>query len=271
MEYKQFLPGPLLSAHVKCYWTLESGEEIMPTEREKIFPDGCTELIFHYGDLFKKHHNDRLFEYQPRSFLHGQLKQFAEIEASGKIGIFAVRFHPHGLHHFLNMDLHEITGQNVAPGDFWKKEGEVLEDKILHAAGARQRIEIIENFLLARLSKTKSRSDFTDYCVRQILQSNAAISIDKLAKDSGVSRRHLERKFITKVGLTPKLFSRIVRFQNAITRIEQGDFSNLTYLSLENGFYDQSHFIHDFKAFTGISPKLYFSEKLEFARHLIAE
>ena len=81
-----------------------------------------------------------------------------------------------------------------------------------------------------------------------------------------VGPRHLERRFLKAVGLPQKAFSRIVRFNNALKLIEQKDFSTFSNVAYDGGFYDQAHFIRDFKDLTGLNPKQYFSENLEMVK-----
>lgn len=264
MHYQTYIPHPLLSGYVKCYWCLET-ESSVPLSKERVFPDGCTELIFHYGDLFKKYTGNTA-AVQPRSFIHGQIRSFIEIEASGKTGIFSVRFHPNGLRAFTPVDISETTGEHVSIHHFWGRAGRELEDKILHAATHAQRVQLIDAFLLGRL-KVDPDDRLIDHCVQTIIQSQGNVSIEELATKMYIGRRQLERRFVAGVGLSPKLLSRITRFQNVLGLIENKQFSSLTQLAYEGGFYDQAHFIKDFREFTGLNPRQYFSANLEMAKY----
>ncbi len=95
----------------------------------------------------------------------------------------------------------------------------------------------------------------------EIIRAKGQTSIDSLIRNIGISGRQLERKFNRLVGLTPKTFSRILRFQNVLNLLNRNHFQVLTTLGLECGFYDQAHFIHEFKEFTGQSPTAYFSKE----------
>ncbi len=95
MNYQVFDPCKDLSTLVKCYWTLESPIEDNP-ERQTIVPDGCMEMIFHYGDLYKQYVENGNHILQPKCFVIGQLSRPLEIEPIGEIGIFSVRFYPEG-------------------------------------------------------------------------------------------------------------------------------------------------------------------------------
>ncbi|MNS77325.1 DNA-binding transcriptional activator FeaR [compost metagenome] len=150
------------------------------------------------------------------------------------------------------------------------KEGSLLEEDMNRCQSNEERITVIENFLESKLENALNNDDI-ERCVEEIIQLDGMISIEKLTKDLNTGKRHLERKFLSNVGLSLKLFSRIIRFNNALQLIENKDFRNFTNVAHDGGFYDQAHFIKDFKYFTGLNPKQYFSENLEMAKYFNLE
>lgn len=265
MHYQTYIPHPLLRRYIKCYWSLDADAQ-NTLSREKVFPDGCTELIFHYGDLFRKYAAGET-GFQPRSFIHGQISSFIELEASGRTGIFSVRFHPNGLKAFVPFAISATTGEYAGIGDCWGKAGRELEDRMLNAASQVERVQLVNNFLLHRLNATQE-DQLIGHCVDTITRAQGNIHIEQLAAELYISRRQLEKRFVTSVGLSPKQFSRITRFQSVLALIGQRQFSSLTDLAYEGGFYDQAHFIKDFKTFTGLNPRQYFSANLGMAKQL---
>lgn len=271
MHYQTYLPHPSLSKYIRCYWTLDIMAMPPATYPERIFPDGCTELIFHYGDVFRKQTATRQSDIQPRSFVHGQIKSFIEIEATGRTGMLAVRFTPSGLKAFTPHNVNTVTGEHVPVADFWGKEGDALEDRVLNAATNEQRIRLVERFLLRKLTQVPSPDPLAGLCTAEIIRTNGNVNIDQLADSLHIGRRHLERRVTAHVGLPPKLLARIIRFQHALQLIEQGRSDNLTMVGYESGFYDQAHFIKDFRTFTGLHPRQYFAEDLLLTRHFSFE
>ncbi|MFT3827502.1 MAG: helix-turn-helix transcriptional regulator [Chitinophagaceae bacterium] len=267
MLYQNYTPSPALAAYIRCYWSLEAEGTGLSAERDRIFPDGCMELIFHYGDQYKKYHTTDNADLQPHSFIHGQLTGFMEIEATGNTGIFSVRFHPGGLRPFIPFGLDEITDTYISIKDCWNKEGDILEDRMLNAVSNAERINILESFLLQKLATRHSYNPVIDQCVKTIIHHHGNITVDQLATSMHIGRRHLERQFIAQVGLSPKLLARITRFQQVLNIIESNQHHNLTSVAHQGGFYDQAHFIKDFKEFTGLNPKQYFSEELVLAKY----
>lgn len=264
MEYNAYIPQGPLAKYIQRYWTLENDDVSTPT-RDRIFPDGCIELIFNYGDRFKKYEGDRA-NWQPESFIHGQLKQYIEIERTGIVGIFSVRFRPHGLRPFVSFAVNKATEREMPVTDLWGEAGNRLAQDIALADTTEERIRLAEAFLEQRLDASVDKNDTVHQCVERIESHMGLVSIDRLAADLCVGRRHLERKFVEHVGISPKLFARIIRFNRVLHLIEEKTENNFAYLAQESGFYDQAHFIKDFKDFTGLNPGSYFSEELDLVK-----
>jgi AraC-like DNA-binding protein len=260
MVYNVYSPPAILADHVKCYWSLQAGASAI-AETERVFPDGCIELIFHCGGLFKRYMATDNPQLQPRSFIHGQLKQYMDIEATGVIDIFAVRFNPGGLQPFLAHNINTVTGLSVSLHDIWQQDGKELEDKMMNAFAGEERVKIIESFLIGKLKAAATAGNIINHSVSIILQQGGSMDIDKLAAHLNISRRQLERRFIGQVGITPKLFSRIVRFNKTLSLLNNAGNELLTSHAYKGGFADQSHFIKDFKEFTGMAPKQYFKDR----------
>lgn len=265
MEYNTYIPQGPLSKYIQRYWTLENDDVSEAPTRDRIFPDGCIELLFNYGDRFKKYEGDKAL-WQPVSFIHGQLKQFIEVERTGTVGIFSVRFRPHGLRPFVSFAVDEATDSMLPITELWGDAGDVLAQQVVSAGSTEERIRLVEDFFENRCNPSVDKNDTVHQCVERIEKSMGTISIDRLAADLCVGRRHLERKFSEHVGLGPKLFARIIRFNYVLHLIEDKAENSFAHLAQEGGFYDQAHFIKDFKDFTGLNPGSYFSEELDLVK-----
>ncbi len=267
MNFRTYPCHPSLSGIVKYYWSFEDD---FSASKQKIFADGCTELVFHYGDLFRKYTAEGRSHLQPRGFLHGQITRFIQLESTGSSGIFSIRFHPHGLRFVQPYPVSEMTDVMATPEELWDKSGRLFEDNLLNAENNTARAAIADEFLCNRLSNTRISDHLAGQGVAQILFSAGNIRISKLSETLGVSKRYLEKKFLETVGLTPKHFSRITRFQHTLRLLENGQEEKLTALALEGGFFDQPHFIRDFREFTGASPGHYFADSLRMSREIIS-
>ncbi|MGV3460098.1 MAG: DUF6597 domain-containing transcriptional factor [Flavobacterium sp.] len=270
MEYNVYEPCAELSKQVKTYWSLDGTAE-ESNGRERIFPDGCIEIIFNHRDRFRKYDSETDFHIQPPAFIHGQLKTYFELEPTGNVGIFSARLHPAGLRPFVNFDIDTFTGATLTFTDVWGDDGAKLEQALMACADNNQRVSALENFLLEKRDSLKVDNQPVEFCVDAIIDSVGAISIENVADNLGISQRQLERRFTAAVGISPKLFARITRFQNVLQLIENKAFKSFTATAYDGGFYDQAHFIKDFKDFTGLNPKQYFAENLEMVKHFTFE
>lgn len=263
MDYQTFSPRPGLSSLIKCYWTLESPGEEIP-QQQTIVPDGCMEMIFHYGDLYKQYVEDGQAVIQPRSCVFGQLTKPLVIEPTGATGIFSVRFHYEGFIPFASIPIKEMDDKAVSLDRLFGEEGMELEKNILESKTPTEKITCVEEFLLKKLDAT-AIDRVVQSTIDTILTANGQISIGELSQQTQINRRQLERKFSSAVGLSPKQLSKTIRLQSTLKLLLNKEFTSLTALAHESEFYDQAHFIKDFKEFTGLTPKEFYGENLKMS------
>lgn len=264
MNYQTFEPDQDLAAFVKCYWTLESPKEETP-EKQTIVPDGCMEMLFHYGDLYKQYLDNGNSMIQPRCFVIGQLTRPLEIEPTGETGIFSVRFHPEGFLPFTSIPIKAMENTAVSLEKLFGKDGQEIEQQIINANSTSERIKLIEEFLLDRLTDIETIDRIVRSTVKTIITANGQLSVNDLSRDFKVNRRQLLRKFSSAMGLSPKQLSRTIRLQAALKMLLNNQFSNLAELAYETEYYDQSHFIKEFKEFTESTPKEFYGTHLKMS------
>lgn len=270
MNYQTFEPNQELMTLLKCYWTLESPKEERP-QKQTIVPDGCMEMIFHYGDLYRQYHENGSSIIQPRCFVIGQLTRPLEIETTGETGIFSVRFQPQGFLPFASIPIKEMANTAVPLQELFGKEGQEIEQKILTAQSTSERIKLIEAFLLNRLTDSETVDRIVRSTVETILTANGQLSVDELSKHTKVNRRQLERKFSSTIGLSPKQLSKTIRLQATLKLLLNKNFTSLTALAYQGEYYDQAHFIKDFKELTGFTPKEFYQNKLKMTSLFIVD
>jgi AraC-like DNA-binding protein len=264
MNYKTYTPGTDLNPFVKCHWYLEAPVEIRP-EKQRIVPDGCIEMIFHCGDLYKQYFEDGSHIIQPRCFVFGQITHFLEIEPTGHTEIFATRFHPEGFAPFVTIPVIDLENKATSLNDVFGKDGIQLENEILNASTNEDRVKIIESFLMKILITPRFIDRVTKSCVAIILQLNGQLTVDELSDQTNIHRRKLERKFSSIIGLSPKQLSKIIRIQSTLKMLANNQVTSLTSAAYEGNYFDQAHFIKDFKEFTGMSPKQFYANNLKMS------
>ncbi|NQX38696.1 Helix-turn-helix domain-containing protein [Pedobacter steynii] len=263
MDYKTYQPNPGLSNYVRCYWTLEAPKEKAP-EKQRIVPDGCMEMIFHYGDLYRQY-LDGSTVLQPRCFVFGQVTQPLEIVPTGETGVFAVRFLPEGFAAFATFPVGDMENRAVPLQELFAEEGIDLEKEILNALNTEERIQLVERFLLHKLITPESVHQIVRSGVAAMMKLKGQVSVDELTDNLKINRRQLERKFSIAVGLSPKQLSKMIRLQSVLKIMADPQFTSLTSIAYQGDYYDQAHLIKDFKEFAGMSPKKFYSNNLKMS------
>jgi AraC-like DNA-binding protein len=264
MHPQIFPPSNDLSAFVQCYWNLEGDQETTPV-KNTIVPDGTMKLIFHYADTYRHHPKDAESIILPKCFLIGQLTQPYVVEPLGLTGSFVVRFHPNGFLPFATIPIKDMENTAVPLDKLFGEEGAAIGEKILQAKDTTARIALIEAFLLKRLSDEKTIDFVVQSTIETILAANGQFAVNEFSQKMNINRRQLARKFAASIGLSPKQLSKTVRIQAALKTLLLEKVSSLTDLAYENEYFDQAHFIKEFKEFTGITPKEFYGEDLKMS------
>ncbi|MFS4466188.1 AraC family transcriptional regulator [Maribacter sp. 2210JD10-5] len=255
MNYQTYEPHSDLKPLVDCYWTLEVPEQSEP-QKQRIVPDGCIEMAFILGNDIKRYTSENEFILQPRAMVLGQTIEPFYIEPTGLVKTFAVRFYPYGFANFVSEPISNLANKETPIVQlFGTENADDLEQKIIKAENTEQRISIIEKFLLDRLNDEKTINIIVKNTVDSLLFTNGSASINSILKDDLSKRRQLERNFKKQIGVSPKQLGKVIRLQTALKMILNQKSENLTNIAYENEYFDQAHFIKDFREFTGINPK----------------
>jgi AraC-like DNA-binding protein len=255
MNYRVAKPPPQLADYVRFFWFSEGHASLERPFVHHAFAYTCPEIIFCYKGQFK--YNIALGAEQVlASGIYGQTQTFSKVVSDADFGAFGFYLYPHALPQLFCIPANEVTNQSADVKTFFGKDGEVLEEKIMLATNNDQRLKLVCHFLEARLKNV--RTAYTKFFSSATLLSGSGeiASVKALADRSFLSVRQFERRFKEFSGFSPKLFLRITRFNSLLNRVFEGQ--SLAQIAYEGGYYDQSHFIHDFRKFSGCSPKAYF-------------
>jgi AraC-like DNA-binding protein len=261
---KIFEPHNELTEFIKRYWTLEGEKENTPL-KNTIVPDGTMKLIFHYGDTYKHHSKSGKIIILPKCFLIGQLTKPYVIEPLGVTGSFVVQFKPNGFLPFTSIPIKEMENTAIPLDKLFGERGKNLGERILNANSTYERIQIIETFLLNELADKKTIDNIVKSTIETIFNSNGRFSVSEFSKSTNINRRQLARKFSSAIGLSPKQLAKTIRIQTTLKALLNNKHTSLTDLAYENEYFDQAHFIKDFKEFTGLTPKEFYGEDLKMS------
>jgi hypothetical protein len=260
MDYQTFTPCSDIESFIKCYWTLNVPEDPV-SEKQRILPDGCIELIFTLGDDIKRFTSEKHFIIQPRAMVLGQISDPFFIKPIGVVDTFAARFYPSGFAPFTQMPIKDFANKETPiKYVFGKPIANDLEFSITNATSTKERIQIVEKFLSTQMRDADVIDSILKSTIDTILLTKGRVAINEILKDELPRRRQLERKFSQRVGISPKQLGRIIRLQETLKMLLNQRPGNLTEIAYENQYFDQSHFIKDFKEFTGVNPKEFYKD-----------
>jgi AraC-like DNA-binding protein len=178
-----------------------------------------------------------------------------------------VSFQPAGAYPFLKIPLSELHHQVVPLDAIWGQRAAEIRERLAAASTPEERFDVFEQFLLARLYEANPETSLVEYAVAEIARQRGALSIRALSEQMGISQKHLIAQFNRVVGGTPKALARLYRFSHLVYSIDPTQPVDWTVLAHQSLYYDQSHFNHEFEAFSGHSPGDY----LRLRRHVQAE
>jgi AraC-like DNA-binding protein len=265
MDFSRIDPPESLRPFVDCFWVIQSDD---PKSRmQKIVPDGYPEIIFHFGAPFRINLHGR-WERQKKFLIAGQIKTHFFLENTGNASTFGIKLQPAALAHLLGINMESLTDKVIDANELQVAWFQSLNQAL---EGAETWEEMIEH-ATRYLHEISSGKDFPqspiEAAVAIIRETNGTISVTDLTRKLFMGERNLERLFLKQIGISPKLYTQIIRF-NFIFDLLKRKKLTWTDLAYEAGFYDQSHFIRNFHAFTGEDPSAYGFEDRNLANFFL--
>lgn len=258
MHLKTFSPHTALHKFIKFYWILELDGQF--NQPQRLLPSIYSDLIIHLGP-----HSDYMISNnnwetrKPVGFIEGLFKTFFLLRFNGESRLIGIRFKSTGLYPFLRISLEQITEQFVDLTDVFPKSGNELIERLTNETSENRIKILLDNFLLKQLNWADTK-DSLDKAIKILICDCGMIPIHKLLKQIALSERQLEREFTYYIGISPEQFANRIRMKHFINLVYNSDNSTLTELAYKCGYFDQSHLIHTFKKYTGVTPKEYFCQ-----------
>lgn len=256
MEYREYQPHPILQQYVACYWSAIADQPPFH-QRESLIPDGTIEFMFNFGDHYFHLEGENRHAITGAHII-GIRKKALFISQPGRQNFFCIRFRIGGVYPFFRLPVRDYTSGFYTMSDLFGNQVVILEEMLFDAKNNEQRTRIADQFLLNRLNEANTDYSFVKKCIPGLLK---APRLEDVLRDFNISYKYLERRFQTVMGLTPKEFTKIYRFTKSVKSMYSGRYDSLTMIGGQSGYYDQSHFIRDFKSLTGYSPKDFLREQ----------
>lgn len=250
MKFDIYIPSERLKPYIKQLVVSENANESM----YKVFPSTSLVIGFQYrGHLINIINNSE--HTLATAGITGLTDSYKIFKNSAGVGTVLVYFTEVGLAYFSSLPVNELFNQSVSLENlFDKNKIQETEEKLASANSDQQRINVVEHFLLSQLKEIEN-DKLIVAAVRMIYESNGNIRIRELNDKLCISQSPFEKRFRKLVGTSPKKFASIVRFNNILSKIDQT--KSLTEICYEYNYFDQAHFIKDFKKFTGDTPEYF--------------
>ena len=260
MDYCEHRPTGVISSIVKCFWSIGHNGNI-DAPLETVLPDGCPEIVFNLADRFQKIPVFGGIETQATTIISGQLRSRIYIRPTGRVRLFGIRFQPFGAANYLGIPMSELTDQVLPLDSLVGDSGKEFECRIAEQNDFEGQVFVAEDTLLNNFFKTPGNTVIAANVTERIIRTGGREPMAALCALTGLGERRLERIFSRYVGISPKAFARTIRFQNVLRNLETSTSYDLSDAAVSFGYYDQSHMIHEFREFSGMSPLGYFQSK----------
>ncbi|AKF05245.1 Transcriptional regulator, AraC family protein [Sandaracinus amylolyticus] len=268
MRFVARKPSPALAPYVARLWCYESGA--LTHTRERIVPTGGMQLLVNL-------HEDELRWWDGAGLdrahrMHGAGMQgiydrpFA-IDTIEQRAIAGVSFAPGGAWAFCGVPASALARDHVPLDALWARDGATLRERLLEAYARGEVLRELERVLLARLSIDRLGRDLDVHGAVRALHDG--MTVRALTDALGSSEKRFVRAFVARVGVTPKRYARVLRFQRVLARVAELERVEWARIAAECGYYDQSHLVHEFRELSGLTPSAYVPRLPEEPNHVV--
>jgi AraC-like DNA-binding protein len=267
LMYVTCQPCAALASYVEKLWCCDGHPGV--NGKDRALPDGRFQLAFSLAEGPISALADPMGDgggIAP-SLLIGIRSRFSIIDTAKLRSAMGVVFRPGGAHAFLNMPADVFHDKNVSLDLIWGSMVQTLRDRLRSANNPAEKFQILEVALLSRINEHVRLNTAVRYALAEFDRRPQIPRVGELAHEAGLSRRRFAQLFREQIGLTPKLYCRLQRFQNALKQIASGASVDWAQLALAAGYCDQAHLAHEFRDFSGLSPSAYLAGCHRSASH----
>jgi len=239
--------------------------------REKILPDGAIELIVDLDSWPKKIFDDEIttdrYRTVKRAWISGERTRYIVI-GTDNTHLIGIRFKPGGAYPFFGFPISELSEYVTELDLIWGRLVYDIRDQLLEIDSPEEKLLCFESFLLDQVKRSLVPNRAIAFAVHQLQYSPQFLAIRDLAAQIGITQKHLITQFEKVVGLRPKSFARVAKFNKVLSIIEQQKQVEWTSIAYECGYYDQAHFIKEFHTFSGLNPSAYLTRRGDYLGYI---
>lgn len=270
MLYLERPPHPALAPFIQTLWY--SCDPHAAHSRQRVLPTGHAQVVISLARDYltdANHSTNPLAHSAPALFL-GLYSLHQHIDAIDLAELIGISFHPAGTLPFFPHSTDLFTNRETPLEDLWGSPFRSLRDHLRELLTPARKFDLLESFLLTRLHKAraKTHTPLIRFSLDALHATPCVTTVAELTRTTGLSPRRLSQLFRERIGVPPKLYSRILRFQQAVQQLHSGADIRWSELALACGYYDQSHFANDFRAFSGLSPTAYSAATRPWSNHI---
>ena len=264
MMYLQKPPNPHLRAWVRSLWYCRAPR--FSHRRERVLPNGCMQIILNLSSRYLTDcgEDGKANRHLPRAIVVGTRARYVVVDTADMEESIGILLQPGGSAGLFHERADLFFERSIGLEEVWA--GTSLTDRLCEARTPAEKLRTLEVFLTGRLHPATRRSELVDQAMHLFREKDFRIA--ECARSVGVSERRLSQVFREQVGMSPKMWCRIRRFQTAVRALHDGMDVRWAELALHCGYYDQSHFANDFHAFSGISPTTYSAHRGSWQNHV---
>jgi len=270
--YLERIPAAPLSRFVQILWFAQ-----VPTAAhryERILPTGCTQVILNLErDCLHDCLEGGPDQLVSPALVIGSRSNFEIVAARDMASLIGISFKPGGFAAFAGDAVDRFSNLSIPLDAAWGAASLSLRSRLRETDDIRTRFRIVEAFLLERLTtcarpQADSRRQLVEFAVSNFGNAPVLSTVSEVARRAGLSERRFSQIFREEVGLSPKVWCRIQRFQRAVRMLHSGADVHWAELALDCGFYDQSHFANEFRAFSGVDASTYSASRTRWVNHI---
>jgi len=262
MLYRMYTPAPPLGDFVHDFWLYD--DYVPGHAMDRILPSGTIELVINLrDDEFRIYHPARpeRCERFSGALVSGAYGRIFLIDTAEDAAVIGVHFKPGGAFPFLGLPAGELADTHVDLETLWGPPAVELRERLCAAATPGERFRLLAEALVAHLFRPLEHHDAVSTALDAFARMDPGSTVRDIARRVGLSHRRFTQVFAAEVGLTPKLYSRIQRFQRVRALARQFLVPDWAHLAVDCAYFDQSHLIRDFLAFSGLSPTEYLRQE----------
>ncbi|MGA9670144.1 MAG: AraC family transcriptional regulator [Terracidiphilus sp.] len=267
MIYLEHTPVAPLNRCIRMLWYAQVLNS--PHRHERVLPTGRVQVILNLAcDFLHDCPDGQPARVVPPSLIVGARSNYEIVDTADMADLIGIIFDPGGFAPFVSDSVHLFSNHSIDLEDVWGTPVRALRDRLREFPSPQARLRALEQFLLQRFARRLSRHDIVDYALDRFQRMPCVSTVREVARSTGWSERRFSQVFREQVGLSPKAWMRIQRFQRAVAQLHAGIDIPWSEMALDCGYYDQSHFANEFRAFSGIDATTYSARRTLWANHI---